>query len=123
MTHVISAVGAGVTGYCSVIECITVITIITIITDARATHHHRPLLLTAPVPESEDTSRMQAAFTPKSSARFLIAPSGGTQREIKKKRKKKNTCQIANVWMLQVILPNRNILRVLIRTILLFYIN
>lgn len=36
------------------------------------THHHRPLLLTAPVPESEDTSRMHAAFTPNSSARLHI---------------------------------------------------
>lgn len=40
------------------------------------THHHRPLLFTAPVPDSEDTSRMQAAFTPSSSARLLIVSSG-----------------------------------------------
>lgn len=42
------------------------------------THHHRPLLFTAPVPDSDDTSRMQAAFTPSSSARLLIASSGRT---------------------------------------------
>lgn len=39
------------------------------------THHHRPLLFTAPARDSEDTRRMQAAFTPSSSATLLILAS------------------------------------------------
>lgn len=65
--------------------------------DARGTHHHRPLLLTAPVPDSEDTSRMQAAFTPNSSARFLIAPSGLDFGIIHKKQTNKQKTECVDV--------------------------